>query len=525
MKKFANLRKVISLVLTLIMVLTAAVMMPITHEEAWAGSQPLTRVYGQSAYDTSREAIEEYLRINGKTKLEGVILTTGKRFQDAISGTYLSAVTDSPMFLINPDKYQEGIDYIAGKLNKDSVIYILGGEQALSPNIDEILKVYGFGNITRLAGETSIDTNLLVLEEADKCAISKGMLSGDILVSTAFNYRDALSAGSAGKPIMLTGAKLTEDQMAFLQARDTKQIGILGGTSAVKPEVETQSKTIAAVTRVGGSTAYDTSVQIAEKFFGNKAKEVVLVYGENFPDGLSGCAIAWSKKAPILLSSNDSPAQAYNYIKKYKIETATVLGGPKLVGNNLIPVKGGGLKVGWNSIGGKYVYVEKTGTIATGSFKDGQITIKPTGGGLVTPEQKNGFIWPVEGPLTSFFGYRPAWATNYIGSTNHGGIDIGVGYYTKVKAARDGKVVQLTGWVAGYGNTVTIQHDDGFVTLYAHNSSIKVKVGQRVKQGDVIALSGSTGNSTGPHVHFEIRKNGVKVDPLKYLPANKYYKK
>lgn len=129
----------------------------------------------------------------------------------------------------------------------------------------------------------------------------------------------------------------------------------------------------------------------------------------------------------------------------------------------------------------------------------------------------SGFIWPASGPLTSYFGYRPPEDTYGIGSTNHGGIDIGVGYGAPVYASRSGYVSSATGWSGGYGYAVYLIHDSGFSTVYGHNSSIVVSPGEYVEQGQLIAYAGSTGNSTGPHVHFEIRVNDVQVDPLNYL--------
>ena len=122
------------------------------------------------------------------------------------------------------------------------------------------------------------------------------------------------------------------------------------------------------------------------------------------------------------------------------------------------------------------------------------------------------FIWPVRGTITSNFGYR------YIfGSTSyHSGIDIGVPYGTSVKAADGGTVIKA-GWEGSYGILVAIRHDNGIITYYGHNSSVLVSVGQKVYQGQVIAKAGSTGNSTGPHCHFEVRVNGTSVNPRNYL--------
>lgn len=118
------------------------------------------------------------------------------------------------------------------------------------------------------------------------------------------------------------------------------------------------------------------------------------------------------------------------------------------------------------------------------------------------------------GPITSGFGARSS--PGGIGSTNHDGIDVGVGVGTKVLAANGGKVTQA-GANGGYGNYVEIAHSGGLVSFYGHLSQIKVRVGQVVDRGDVIALSGNTGNSTGPHLHFGMHENGVRIDPSRYV--------
>ena len=98
----------------------------------------------------------------------------------------------------------------------------------------------------------------------------------------------------------------------------------------------------------------------------------------------------------------------------------------------------------------------------------------------------------------------------------HEGIDIAVPTGTAVVASASGQVI-YAGWMGGYGNLVLIDHGGGLATAYGHNSGFAVGSGQSVAQGQVIAYAGSTGNSTGPHVHFEVRVNGSPVDPLGYL--------
>ena len=123
-------------------------------------------------------------------------------------------------------------------------------------------------------------------------------------------------------------------------------------------------------------------------------------------------------------------------------------------------------------------------------------------------------IWPVAGVVTSEFGWRthPIFGT----SRFHSGLDIGADYGDAICAAQSG-VVTYAGWISGYGNTVMIDHGGGIVTLYGHNQSLAVDEGQSVSQGQVIAYCGSTGNSTGPHCHFEVRQGGEPVSPWGFL--------
>lgn len=144
---------------------------------------------------------------------------------------------------------------------------------------------------------------------------------------------------------------------------------------------------------------------------------------------------------------------------------------------------------------------------AQGGGDDGGYSYQPVSGSGV-------FIWPVNGVITSEYGYR---THPIFGSTiYHSGMDIGVDYGTPVCAADSGVVVEAD-WISGYGYTVIIDHGNGLSSLYGHNESLNVSAGQSVSQGQVIAYAGSTGNSTGPHVHFEVRQNGDTVDPAAYL--------
>jgi lipoprotein NlpD len=119
------------------------------------------------------------------------------------------------------------------------------------------------------------------------------------------------------------------------------------------------------------------------------------------------------------------------------------------------------------------------------------------------------FLWPVSGAVNSGFGPR--------GSSFHDGLDIGAPEGTPIHAVGDGEVI-YSDQLRGYGNMVIIRHSGGIVSVYAHNQINLVRDGQQVTRGDIIARVGSTGRVTGPHLHFEIRKNNLAQDPMFYLP-------
>jgi murein DD-endopeptidase MepM/ murein hydrolase activator NlpD len=128
----------------------------------------------------------------------------------------------------------------------------------------------------------------------------------------------------------------------------------------------------------------------------------------------------------------------------------------------------------------------------------------------------DGFAWPLDGPrrITSAFGWR---AISVGGNRYHQGLDLGAPTGTPVRAARAGTVVR-SGWIGAYGYAVYVRHEGGFETRYAHLSQRLVAVGEVVRRGEAVGRVGSTGASTGPHLHFEVRRDGRALDPLAVLP-------
>jgi LysM repeat protein len=147
-------------------------------------------------------------------------------------------------------------------------------------------------------------------------------------------------------------------------------------------------------------------------------------------------------------------------------------------------------------------------------LKIGQVLYLPVRNNTEHPHARVSFVkfdWPVIGTITSKFGWRKG--------EFHGGVDIAVDTGNEVRAAKAGTVT-LSGWNAGFGQTIKIDHGDGYCSIYAHNSKLLVKNGQQVNAGEVVALSGNSGRSTGPHIHFEIRYNGVAQNPTNLLNSS-----
>ncbi|MBQ7740935.1 MAG: peptidoglycan DD-metalloendopeptidase family protein [Eubacterium sp.] len=148
--------------------------------------------------------------------------------------------------------------------------------------------------------------------------------------------------------------------------------------------------------------------------------------------------------------------------------------------------------------------------IAERSRKYSNSNIGPSSN-LINAKGNGQFCYPTDYRTISSYFYRHSGAF-------HGALDFPCPVGSNVYAGDAGTVIDATtGWGGGYGNRVFIDHHNGFVTIYGHNSRLLVREGQTVKRGQLIAKSGNTGHSTGPHCHFEVRKNGTRVNPLNYL--------
>lgn len=290
----------------------------------WAGTwirtntnEYIKRAFGSNRYKTGMAVTDVFMEITAKKKLDCLIIASGTSFADALAGSYLAAVKNAPIILINDGNIDTISSYISDKMNPDGTIYILGGTAAVSQTAERELK--RIATVSRIEGSNRYFTNLAILEEA-------GMDKDTILVGTGLNFADSLSASATGLPILLVKDELSSRQKEFLQQNRNKNIIILGGTGAVNSYVEDQLRQYGEVSRVAGSNRFETSLKIAEKFFPN-AKTAVIAYSHEFPDGLCGGALGYQLNGPVILTREQNASSAKAYVREKGITGATVMGG------------------------------------------------------------------------------------------------------------------------------------------------------------------------------------------------------
>lgn len=286
----------------------------------------ISRIAGQNRVDTAMVAAENLQLLRGGDLFDTMILASGTAFPDALTGSYLGTVTDAPILLYTDGGRDEVLEYIAANLAPGGTLYILGGTSAvpdLSGELPEGIKT------VRLAGSTRFDTNLAILKQA-------GVRPGqEILVATAYNFADSLSASATGLPILLVGSSLTAEQQRYLSSLRVGRLTILGGTSAVSAELEQQLRAYGETRRLYGENRYETSVKIAETYF-RAVDAVVITNGKNFPDGLSGGPVAYAMGAPLVLTAPKSEGIAKAYVTDHDVTAAYVLGGTSAVSESTV---------------------------------------------------------------------------------------------------------------------------------------------------------------------------------------------
>ncbi len=299
-------------------------------EETNAELDSHIRIFGNNRYETSLKSADKLRELHKGRKFNTVVLATGTNFADALAGGYLANMNDAPIILVNPKDEDSAITYVKKNLKTGGKVYILGGENSVSSNVNDKLSSASF-DVKRLAGNTRYETNIAILEEA-------GVSGGEIIVCNGAGFADSLSASAVNEPILLVdnnSGKFNTLQNNFISTLDRPSFMILGGTSSVSKSFENSISEIGSVDRLGGSSRYATSRLIAEHYFPT-AENVVLVYGGNFPDGLSGSALANAINGPVLLmdSRAANTEDAAKYYKASGAKFSIVLGGTTMISDS-----------------------------------------------------------------------------------------------------------------------------------------------------------------------------------------------
>ena len=435
----------------------------------------VTRLAGPGRIETSIAVSEE-----AYTGSDSVVLAGCNGEVDALTGTLLAADKDAPLLLTLKDSLHPELKVELDRL-KTKTVYILGGESVVSKEVEnELSKTY---TVKRVSGKNREETALAVVKEV------KGQTKRIFLAKGYDVLADALAIGPISgikdMPVLLTGTnKLPQATINAMKELGVTHVTIVGGQGAVSKSVEDQLKGYA-VDRISGSSRERTAIAIADKYF-TAPKKTIVANGYVFADALVGGYLGALYNSPILLTAaNKISDDTISYLES-NTEIPYVLGGESAISSGVH----NGIK---NAIEG-------------GGSQPSRNPSPPAS------SNKSRMSWPVPSSsrISSPFGYRihPIYKDYRL----HTGIDIPASSGNNILAASSGKVT-ASKWMGGYGNAIIIDHGGGISTLYAHSSRRLVSAGQTVKEGQVIASIGSTGNSTGPHLHFEVRKNSKCENP------------
>ncbi|MDD5824142.1 MAG: cell wall-binding repeat-containing protein, partial [Firmicutes bacterium] len=305
------------------------------------------RYEGATRYETAIAVAEAFKKARGIEEFQNVIVASGENYPDALTGAYLGKVKDAPMILVKSKNEQTIADYIKENLAENGTVYILGDKQAVSDNFQK--KLGGIA-VKRLGGPTRYETNLLILKEAGV----DSSYTGEILICSGLGFADSLSASATGKPILIVGKSVLNSQKEFLAGLASAKYYVIGGTDVVPEKIATALGAIknADIERVSGPTRYETSTAVARTFFPDGAESVTLAYGRNFPDGLSGSALAMAIGSPLILaeSTDRSIAEAKAYVEECGATRSVTLGSANLITDNARDKIVGNLKEGGDKL-------------------------------------------------------------------------------------------------------------------------------------------------------------------------------
>ncbi len=289
-----------------------------------------TRLGGSTRWETAT-AIAKQVSSN---KLDSVILANAYNFPDALSGTTLAGQKNAPILLVGNNEYDKiTFNYLKANLKSNGKIYVLGGNGVVTDSTLSKVKELGFNNIKRLGGSDRYATNISIINEINA---PKGT---DIVIANANSYADSLAisgvAGGKNMPIFLVDNTLTSTMINKIKSIAPKNIYIVGDTGVVNSNIEKQLKSYGSVVRLGGLTRYETSLEIANYFTNTTQTTIAIAYSHDFPDALTGGALASKTSSPVLLVNKDVTAQK-KFLDNTKINKLYILGGTGVINDDIV---------------------------------------------------------------------------------------------------------------------------------------------------------------------------------------------
>ncbi|RXM57802.1 cell wall-binding repeat-containing protein [Clostridium tetani] len=286
------------------------------------------RIKGKDRFETSVKIGNKFRLENGEEKLKNVIVSSAFGFADSLSGSILSKKLDAPIMLTgnNESSSKEAIEYIKNNVDKKGNVYILGGIASVNSTIENTIKNNGY-NIKRLSGEDRYGTCNSIVKEF-------GVKEGTpVVIVNGLNFADALSvsapASIKGYPVLLSGnGALPEYAKSIIKTAKPSEVFIIGGEGALSKNIEDEVKKIhssSKITRLSGKDRYETSLKV-NKYFDNN-ETVIMASGINYPDALSGSALAGKLNASLLLINAGSLNNQIKFINKEKTKEVILLGG------------------------------------------------------------------------------------------------------------------------------------------------------------------------------------------------------
>ena len=286
------------------------------------------RLAGDNRYETATSVADTFKATLGVETLDNVIVAYGESYADALTGSYLSKLKNAPILLINQYSEEYVTEYINSNVNHEGVVYLLGGEGVISSEFEATLLNSGY-NVNRLGGANRYETNMNILKET-------GINGEELLVCSAESFADSLSASAAGKPILIVNDSLYEEQKALLTELGAERFCLIGGTGAVTDTIESELTAYGTVERLYGANRYETSKAVADRFFPEGSKTLVLASGNDFPDGLTGGVLAMLNDAPIVLVNDRNTELAKDFVVESQVSKIIAIGGKGAISDDVI---------------------------------------------------------------------------------------------------------------------------------------------------------------------------------------------